>query len=331
MAARPQPSAVELVDLRSLDPGSLDLLLAEESEQWLTHLDWDFDTSAELVRRFVNLKGLNGKALKVGANIVGYSYFVAEGDKGLIGNLFVSPAYASTELENRLLGAVVDELVGQWATKRIECQLLLLDFPRRLPQTQTKPASVFDRKFMVMPTLGIPLKPRSMPAGIVIEPFTNRHQEDASRLIAESYVGHVDASINDQYRSIPGARRFLRNIVQFPGCGSFCESSSLVAIDQSTGRLVGLSLASLVSSDVGHITQVCVSPRVRGTGVGYEILRRSIDLLNKGGCRRVSLTVTSNNRGAVALYERMGFIETRKFCAMVWEHRPSWFRGRMFR
>ena len=330
MAARPQPSAVELVDLRSLDPGSLDLLLAAESEQWLTHLDWDFDTSAELVRRFVNLKGLNGKALKVGADLVGYSYFVAEGDKGLIGNLFVSAAYASAELENRLLGAVVDELVGHWGAKRVECQLLLLDFPRRLPQTQTKPASVFDRKFMAMP-IGIPLKPHSIPDGIVIEPFTDRHNEDASRLIAESYVGHVDASINDQYRSIPGARRFLRNIVQFPGCGTFCESSSLVAIDHSTGRLVGLSLASLISADVGHITQVCVSPRMRGTGVGYEILRRSIDLLSRDGCRRVSLTVTTNNRGAVALYQRMGFIEMRQFCALVWEHRPSWFQGRMFR
>jgi ribosomal protein S18 acetylase RimI-like enzyme len=69
----------------------------------------------------------------------------------------------------------------------------------------------------------------------------------------------------------------------------------------------------------GHITQICVAPEVRGTGLGYEVLRRSLMTLQEHGCRKVSLTVTAANREAVDLYERMGFRTTRKFHAFVWE------------
>ena len=44
-------------------------------------------------------------------------------------------------------------------------------------------------------------------------------QEEAAHVISAAYRGHVDSEINDQYRSIPGARRFVTNIVRFPGCG----------------------------------------------------------------------------------------------------------------
>ena len=62
-----------------------------------------------------------------------------------------------------------------------------------------------------------------------------------------------------------------------------------------------------------------VSPSVRGTGVGYELLRLSLAHLRRHGCRKVSLTVTASNREAVDLYERTGFRTLRKFTAHVWE------------
>ena len=72
-------------------------------------------------------------------------------------------------------------------------------------------------------------------------------------------------------------------------------------------------------SDVGHITQVCVAPAFRGTGLGYELLRRSLLALAGHGCRTVSLTVTTSNADAIRLYERMGFVNRRDFAAYVWE------------
>jgi ribosomal protein S18 acetylase RimI-like enzyme len=92
-----------------------------------------------------------------------------------------------------------------------------------------------------------------------------------------------------------------------------------VAVHQTTGRLCGVSLTSLVSPEAGHVTQICVAPAVKGKGVGYELLRRSLRGLEAAGVKSVSLTVTSANREAVRLYERVGFRTVRQFSAIVWE------------
>jgi ribosomal protein S18 acetylase RimI-like enzyme len=80
----------------------------------------------------------------------------------------------------------------------------------------------------------------------------------------------------------------------------------------------------MVAASVGHIAQICVGNGVRGTGVGYELLRQASLALREGGCRKVSLTVTASNRDAIKLYERTGFQTRRQFPAYVWEG----FQGR---
>ncbi len=57
------------------------------------------------------------------------------------------------------------------------------------------------------------------------------------------------------------------------------------------------------------------------TGLGYELLRRSLVTLAAHGCHKVSLTVTSSNAEAAQLYRRMGFVNRREFAAYVWELR----------
>jgi ribosomal protein S18 acetylase RimI-like enzyme len=152
-----------------------------------------------------------------------------------------------------------------------------------------------------------------------IQKWGDHLQDAASQLICSAYCGHVDSRINDQYRTAPGARRFLYNIVQYPGCGAFYRPASYAAFDAATGNLCGISLASLVAPECGHITQICVSPSVRGTGIGHALLRQSLLTLQEMGCRSVSLTVTASNEDAVQLYQRVGFKIVRQFWAFVWE------------
>jgi ribosomal protein S18 acetylase RimI-like enzyme len=109
------------------------------------------------------------------------------------------------------------------------------------------------------------------------------------------------------------------NIVQYPGCGTFFPPASYAAATVSGDELRGVSLASLVSADVGHITQVCVARSHQGTGLGYELVRQSMLALAAHGCRMVSLTVTASNENAVRLYQRMGFTTLRDFAAFIWE------------
>jgi ribosomal protein S18 acetylase RimI-like enzyme len=317
------------VDLRHLRSEDLNPLLDEEVGAWRQLLDWDFGKSAELVRRFVDMRALNGFALVDDGEVAGYAYYVLEEHKGLIGDLFVRDAFCSIENERRLLESILGSLTTAPRIVRVESQLMMWHSPGGLPM----PAflSGFERNFMMLEmqraALG-PARRRSFgvaPAStaaasrVYIEKWADQYQDAAAQLIAVAYQGHVDSLINDQYRSIAGARRFLFNIVQYPGCGTFFKRASLAAFDRLTGRMCGICLASLVMPYCGHITQICVAPWVRGAGVGYELLRQSLALLREAGCRKTSLTVTASNREAVKLYEDIGFTTTRKFSAYVWE------------
>lgn len=319
MAALADPPAPHTLDLRSLDVESLLPVLDEQIDAWQTELNWDFTTSANLVRRFVQMHALTGYALmsrERPGQVVGYSYYVCEEGKGLIGDLFVRRQHRTVENENALFQSSLDAMWHTPGVRRIESQLMmLLDVvQRRVPYPNWFQS--FPRFFLEAP-LGAALPPRNLSASIAIVPWTESWQEATGRLISGAYQNHIDSRINDQYRSASGARRFLANIVQYPGCGSFFAPASFAAVDRHT--LCGASLASLVSYDVGHITQVCVAPSYQGTGLGYELMRRSLEALAAHGCRTVSLTVTAENESALRLYRNMGFVQRRAFGAYVWE------------
>jgi ribosomal protein S18 acetylase RimI-like enzyme len=312
-----------VVDLRNITAADLAPLLDEETAAWRAALDWDFEPSAELVRRFVGMQALSGFALLEGARTIGYSYYIREEKKGLIGDLYVREADRTAERENALIESTLEALWRTPGVRRVEAQLLLLDSPlkRKVPfASRFKP---YPRRFLEAPAKqALALEARDL-AGIAIMPWTEAQQDDSARLVAAAYRGHIDSEINDQYRSPSGSRRFLSNIVQYPGCGTFFPQASFAAMASNGGKgeLCGISLASLVARDTGHITQICVAPSQRGKGIGYALLRRSMLALAAHGCRAVGLTVTSKNTDAIRLYRQMGFSDRRDFAAYVWD---SW-------
>ncbi len=322
MAARQQAAPygpLEIVDLRLLAARDLEPLLQEESATWREDLEWDFEKSADLVRRFVDLRALNGAALVEDGEVAGYLYYVLEENKGLIGDLYVRRAWRTWERERRLLEAGLEAIMASPSAARIESQLMMLGWAAGNPLPFDHCLSAYERNFM-----RINLRVRALPEGHVrkpmyIEKWSEHYQDAAAQLISTAYTRHIDSRINDQYRSAAGARRFLYNIVQYPGCGTFYRPASYVALEALTGQLCGVSLASMVAPECGHITQICVSPGVRGTGIGHALLRKSLLTLRDTGCRSASLTVTAANEDAVMLYERVGFQTVRRFSALVWE------------
>lgn len=309
----------EIVDLRRLAARDLQTLLHEETAAWRDELEWDFEKSADLVRRFVDLRALNGCALVEDGEVTGYLYYVLEENKGLIGDLFVRREWRSPDRELRLLEWGLAAIMATRPINRIESQLMMLreadggEIPRRdclLAQ---------ERNFMRVDLRTAPLAEGRVRRPMYLEKWSDHYQEPAAQLIAAAYTGHVDSRINDQYRSAVGARRFLYNIVQYPGCGAFYRPASFAAFEAATGKLCGISLASLVATECGHITQICVAPHVRGTGIGHALLRQSLTTLREMGCRSASLTVTASNEDAVELYRRVGFETMRRFSAFVWE------------
>lgn len=306
---------MDLVDLRRLTPPALETLLGEEVHAWEDRLHWDFRPSAELVRRYVSMHALDGLAWVEHGEAVGYSYYVAEEHKGLVGDLFVKQARRSAAAERRLLEATVRNVQAAPAVRRVEAQLMMLTDDLG----DSGGAARFLRRFLRVPLEGAGRLAERDTSGVLYENWAMRWIDATSRLIADVYSGHVDSRINDQYNSAAGARRFLQNIVQYPGCGQFHQPASWIALESVTGQLAGVSLASLVADGVGHITQICVGPEWQGQGVGYELLRRTLRSMIVTGCREATLTVTDSNRKAIELYERVGFRTLTTFDAFVWE------------
>ena len=319
MSALPEPQLHEVVELSRLNPTDLDPLLKEETEVWRQRFAWDFRPAAELLRRFVRTHSLLGYALRVGRDVVGYSYFVCEGRKGLIGDFYLRESHSASDYELSLLSGVVSGLMRTSGIKRIESQLMLLQ-SKNVPLPFAHQLSRHDRFFMEAPSGGLrQLSPVALSIRVSFVPWSDRFHEEVAHLLAASYRGHVDSEINDQYRTIPGARHFLTNIVKYPGCGDFSPVSSVLAIDERTGRVCGACLTSLVAANSGHVTQLCVLPGLRGSHLGYELLRLGLLRLEEVGSTSVSLTVTASNQQAIRLYESVGFRSTSSFPALVWE------------
>jgi ribosomal protein S18 acetylase RimI-like enzyme len=322
MAARQHPAPprpAEVVDLRRLSARDLEPLLVEETVSWRRELEWDFEKSADLVRRFVDLRALNGCAVTESGEVVGYLYYVLEDTKGLIGDLYVRQEFRTPERENSLLTVALEAMMNNPPVQRIESQLMMLVPAVRRAMPFANYLSVYERNFMRIDLLRAALHEGRVRRPMYIEKWSDHYQDSAAQLISAAYAGHVDSRINDQYRTTAGARRFLYNIVQYPGCGTFYRPASYAAFEAASGHLCGVSLASLVAPDCGHITQICVSPSVRGTGIGHALLRQSLLTLQQLGCRSATLTVTATNEDAVHLYERVGFRTVRRFAAFVWE------------
>src|SRR5258708_13724341 len=103
MAAMTDAHAPAIVDLRQIRGADLEPLLTEETSTWREMLEWDFRPSAGLVRRFLDMQSLTGYALLIAGRVAGYSYFVAEERKGLIGDLYVMEEFATPDIEPHLL------------------------------------------------------------------------------------------------------------------------------------------------------------------------------------------------------------------------------------
>jgi len=310
----------ELVDLRTVTGRELDPVLLEETVEWQTDLDWDFGRSADLIRQYADLRALTGHALIDAGEVVGYAYSVLEEHKGLVGDVYVRPPWRGTESALRLLRSALYSLMENPQVRRIESQLMLVSPQIGRVLEHEGRVRIFERMLM---TLGGGPEPVLAESArrlrFVFEPWADQWIEMAAETIMLAYVGHADSAINDQYRSAWGARRFLQNIVQYPGCGNFYRPGSQVGFDSETGTIAGVVLTSFVAPGVGHVTQLCVAPRVKGNGLGFELLRRAMAALRAGGARQISLTVTCGNDAAIRLYQRCGFRERRRFLAYTWD------------
>jgi len=283
---------MEILDLRHFSSADLRPLLEDEISMWGRLLSWDYATSAEMILRYMDAKILPGYAAIERGSIFGYSFFVYEQNKGVIGDLFVRDSARDGargsnrhEVEERLLTHVIETLQQSPGIHRVEAQLLAHYTGEVSRPFLQQGFSRHPRVFMNFDIGKHPQSAPPIPPEFEIRPWSEQEYQSAAALITAAYRGHVDSEINDQYRTLTGSLRFLNNIVRFPGCGTFDPRASFVVFQGRTRTLVGLILCSQVRPDVGHITQVCVLPEYRSAGLGEAMLAASTKNLRDRGFR----------------------------------------------
>ena len=316
---------MEILDLRHFSSADLRPLLEDEIKVWAKLLCWDYSGSAETILRYTDAKFLPGYAAVSRGRVFGYSFFVYENSKGVIGDLFVSEGENGAdrqEVESRLLTHVIETLQQSPGVHRIEAQLLAHETGAAAKPFQMQGFRRHARLFMTMPLTDTPGEKATAPGfeipGFEIRRWTEQDYQLSASVITGAYRGHVDSEINDQYRTLSGSLRFLNNIVRFPGCGTFDPESSFVALDKARA-LAGIILCSRVRHDVGHVTQICVLPDYRAHGLGKALLAATMRNLRQRKFSTISLTVTEANVRAVELYRHLGFETKWVFDAFVWE------------
>ena len=320
---------LEILDLRHFSARQLRPLLETEARIWEERLRWNYQSSTELLLQYLDSRILPGFVALDRGRVCGFAFCVYEGHKAVVGDAYAiaDDPSAALNITHTLLRPLLDLLLHSPNISRIESQLLLYsagsieepffqagfvmyprlymeyDFPR------AKPESVIPAD---KPTFASTLPPH-----IELCRWSPAHYQPAAELIHESYIGHIDALINDQYCSLHGSLRFLHNIVRFPGCGVFDADQSWVLQDKRNGSLAGMVLCSRVAVNVAHITQLCIATAYRGHKFGSSLLKHCLSHLAASGFAAITLTVTEANTQAVQLYENLGFFTRHRFDAMV--------------
>ncbi|KAI3929564.1 hypothetical protein MKX01_025732 [Papaver californicum] len=62
----------------------------------------------------------------------------------------------------------------------------------------------------------------------------------------------------------------------------------------------------------GYIAMLVVIKSYRGKGIATELVTRSIQVMLESGCEEVTLEAEVSNKGALALYGRLGFIRAKR-------------------
>jgi ribosomal protein S18 acetylase RimI-like enzyme len=320
----------EIIDIRRFEPKEFSNLLEAESRAWLDTLRWDFAASTRVINACLREKRLSGYALVGEGGIRGYCFFFYDGEKGIIGDLYVHPELAGLGHERELLEHSLETLLGTPGLRRIEAQLPHYEREELESCFLTRRFQSFLRRFMSLSLAGrrqaATANPRPEPTAekpwvredIELIPWEKRFHDDAAELLYQSYREHVDALINDQYASTLGATRLIENIFHNQGCGDFLAQVSRMALHRPTRRLAGILTVTSVRPRTAHIPQVGVGPSFQGLGVGTALMEAGFQDLVHEGFEQVTLTVTDANAGAVRLYQRLGFETFKTFGAFIY-------------
>jgi ribosomal protein S18 acetylase RimI-like enzyme len=309
-------SDLRYLPISYVDENLLLPLMREEETAWMSDLSWDYSPVRQVLISFIKQKLLPGFVTLRGNDALGYTYFLVNQSKGVIGALYVSKTDHAQPAVEELLSLTVSSLKDAPNVRRVEAQIMPFHSVN-LTATFTQHGFSYYPRYYLELDLGVNRRKNDTFPGEKIIPWSSSFLEAAAQMSMVSYRGQTDAEICADYRTEEGCESYLRSLVENPGCGVFMPETSFIALDR--GTLCGFLICSRISGAAGMIPQIAVHPSYQGKGVGNALMYRSLEQLKTLGIKSVSLTVTKKNRRAFDWYQRLGFRIRKEFGAYVWQ------------
>ena len=312
-----------MLDLKYLpisysDPSILSSLMEEEEKAWMSDLGWDYSPIRRILASFIRQDLLPGYVAVHRNEAIGYTYFLMNRSKGIIGAIYVKPTEHSREITEKLLSLTISGLKDSPRIRRVEAQIM--------PFNNIDITEIFTRNgFRHFPRLYLSMslntgtqgqKTPSSPLKIVR--WDSSLLPQTADILLKSYLNQTDAVICADYRTASGCESYLRSILENPGCGVFMPEASFMGLDESN-ETCGFIIGCRLSDGVGMIPQIAVHPAYQGKKLGNALMHKALEAFRKTGFQKISLTVTPEHQRAFGWYNRLGFKAGKSFGAFVWE------------
>ena len=298
-------SEISIVPIADADLSALERLFDEECAEWLELLHWDFKGASMLVRDVARQRQLAGFVAMNGRAAVGFTYYIIEGPRCSIGDIYVSRSWRGLGVDQDLALALLAKLDRAGRVRRIESQYVGFGNYDADAVFQSRGLDRLERHYMVVDISDRPGVDDEL-ADISIRPWKQTDFAQAVRVIHRSYRGTHDSRINSQYRTEEGCAELLTILTDHIWCGDFIPQVSRVAFRRS-GSVAGVLIGSRVSRGVGHIGQISVHPAHQGRGIGRRLIEGALSAFHRRGFKSITLAVTSSNVNAFHLYQSCGF------------------------
>lgn len=142
-----------------------------------------------------------------------------------------------------------------------------------------------------------PLPPVELPDGVRIRGFVPGDTDALLALNAASFASHPEQGAMD-------AEGFAERCAE----PWFDPAGLLIAVDTSSGEMIGFHWTKVHDRDHGEVYVVGVSPASQGLGLGRLLTLAGLHHLHDRGVREVLLYVESDNAPAIRIYrDKLGF------------------------
>jgi len=308
---------MRIIPLGEADLTALERLFDEQCEEWLALFKWDYSGPSRLIREVARHQELPGYVAMTGDETIGFSFYVIEGNRCSIGDIYVSRDWRGRGADRMMAKAIIDRLDRLPRMRRIESQYVNIGNAAATEFFQARSFKRYDRFYMLADAqafAGAPIRAESDgDSNILVRPWRDEDFADAAKIVQRSYRGEPDSLINSQYRTEEGCAELLSILTDHIWCGDFLPDVSRVALDREGRSRVGVLIASRIASRSGHIGQISLLPSYQKRGIGRRMVYAALAEFKERGFLTASLAVTSANLPALHLYQSCGFRTVHSF------------------